>query len=97
MLNAKSLANAELFCDKQSIALCGDTEHINKPGNPGNFLALLKLLSTHDEILRNHLQAPAMQNATYISLRTQNGLIETMGDQIFQGKVDDIMLHHFSR
>ena len=82
----KLLANAVLFCGRQCIALRGDTECIDKSGNPGNFLALLKLLATHDEILRNHLQAPAI----YISPRTQNDLIEVMGDQIFQGIVDDI-------
>ena len=56
----KSLANAVLFCGRQCIALRGDTEHLDKLGNPGNFLALLKLLATHDDVLRNHLQAPAM-------------------------------------
>ena len=86
----KSLASAVLFCGRQCIALRGDTERIDKPGNPGNFLALLKLLATHDDVLRNHLQAPAMRNATYISPRTQNDLIEVMGEQIFQGIVDDV-------
>ena len=91
----KSLASAVLFCGRQCIALRGDTERIDKLGNPGNFLALLKLLATHDDVLRNHLQAPAMRNATYISPRTQNDLIEVMGEQIFQGIVDDVNVSPF--
>lgn len=86
----KSLARAVLFCGKQCIALRGDAENIEKPGNPGNFLALLKLLATYDDALRNHLQSPAMRNATYISPQSQNDLIEVMGEHIFQGIVDDI-------
>ena len=31
-----------------------------------------------------------MRNATYIPPRTQNDLIEVMGEQIFQGIVDDV-------
>ena len=41
----KSLASAVLFCGRQCIALGGDAEKPETPGNPGNFLALLKLLS----------------------------------------------------
>lgn len=36
-LTLKSLASAVLFCGRQCIALRGDAEHINTPGNPGNF------------------------------------------------------------
>jgi len=31
-----------------------------------------------------------MKNATYISPQSQNGLIEVIGDQIFQGIVEDV-------
>ena len=79
-----------LFCGKQCIALRGDVEKPEAPGNPGNFLALLKLLATNDDILRKHLEAPAMKNATYISPQSQNDLIEVIGDQIFQGIVEDV-------
>jgi len=61
----KSLASAALFCGRQCIALRGDMEKIEAPGNPGNFLALLKLLAIHDDVLRDHLQTPALRNATY--------------------------------
>lgn len=49
-----------------SALLCVEMLSIEKPRNPGNFLALLKLLATHDDMLRNYLQAPAIQNVTYI-------------------------------
>ena len=45
-------------------ALRGDAEDIESPGNPGNFLALLKLLAVHDDKLRKHLEAPALRCAT---------------------------------
>ena len=31
-----------------------------------------------------------MRNATYISPQSQNDLIEVIGEQIFQGMVDDV-------
>ena len=86
----KSLASAVLFCTRQYIALRGDSENLDTAGNLGNFLALLKLLANHDAILRDHLEAPAMRNATYISLQTQNDLIDVLGEQIFAGIVGDI-------
>lgn len=54
-------------------------KEIEKPGNHGNFLALLKVLAVHDDVLRSHLEAPVMRNATYMSAQTQNELIEVMG------------------
>ncbi|KAL5491472.1 hypothetical protein EMCRGX_G016767 [Ephydatia muelleri] len=44
----KSVASAVLFCAKQCIALRGDAD---TPRNPGNFLALLKLLATQNELI----------------------------------------------
>ena len=41
----KSLARAVLFCGRQCIALRGGSEQLDTPGNPGNFLALVRLLS----------------------------------------------------
>lgn len=91
----KSIARAVLFCSRQCIALRGDTEKLTEnnssSGNPGNFLALLKLLAVHDDVLRTHLEAPAMRCATYISPRTQNELIEVMGKHmILQGILHDL-------
>ena len=50
--------------------------------NAGNFLALLNLLALHDETLRSHMESPVMRNATYVSPRTQNEIIEVMGKYI---------------
>ena len=78
----KSLARAVLFCGRQCIALRGGSEQLDTPGNPGNFLALVRLLSEHDELLRNHLESPALRNVTYVSPRTQNEIIEVLGHHI---------------
>ena len=87
----KSIAAAILFCGRQCIALRGDSEKLNEPGNPGNFLALLKLLSIHDQNLQAHLESPAMRCATYISPHTQNEMIEVIGKRIIlKGIVEDL-------
>ena len=44
----KSIVRAILFCGRQCIALRGNSEQLDTPGNPGNFLSLLKLLSVYD-------------------------------------------------
>lgn len=57
----KSIASAVLFCGRQCIALRGVSEDLaSSSGNPGNFIALLKLLATHDDVLCSHLEVPAM-------------------------------------
>ena len=87
----KSIARAILYCGKQYIALRGDREDIDTPGNHGNFLALLKVLAVHDGVVRSHLEAPVMRNATYMSAQTQNELIEVMcKHMILQSIIDDV-------
>ena len=87
----KSIARAVLFCGKQCIALRGDNEDLNTPGNPGNFLALLKLLAVHDSVLKSHLESPAMRCVTHLSPQTQNELIEVMGKHIIlKGILNDL-------
>ena len=84
----KCIAECILFCGKQCIALRGDHENLNKPGgNCGNFLSLLKLVANHNEVLRNHLNAPAMKSVTYMSPQTQNELIQIMGKHIIQSDI----------
>jgi len=58
--------------------------------NPGNFLALLKLLTIHDDVLRDHLQAPSMRNATNTSPKIQNDLIDVMAKQILDGITNEV-------
>lgn len=47
----KSIAWAILFCCKQCITLRGYSEQVDGDGNPGNFLALLKLVAVSDSVL----------------------------------------------
>ena len=75
----KSIAWAVLFCGRQCIALRGDVENLDTPENPGNFLALLKLLAVHDSVLKSHLETPAMRCVTRLSPQRQNELFEVMG------------------
>ena len=76
-----------LYCARQCIALRGDAESVESPGNPGNFLSLLRLLAVHDEEVRRHLEIPAMRSATYLSPQTQNELIKIMGNHILLQRI----------
>jgi hypothetical protein len=80
----KSIVEAIVFCGRQCIALRGDshTEGMNTEGNPGNFLAVLKLLAKHNAVLDSHFKSPAMRNATYVSPQTQNALLEIVSKHI---------------
>ena len=78
----KFIIEATLFCAKQCIALRGDCEDLESSKNPGNFLSFLKLMANHNDVLHTHLYSPAMKNATYISPRTQNELLNIMGRHI---------------
>jgi len=87
----KLIASAVLYCGRQCIALRGDAEGIESPGNPGNFLALLKLLAVHDDALRKHLEAPALRCATQLFPQTQNELVKVMGKHIIlQGILNEL-------
>ena len=59
----KSIVRAVLFCGRQCIALRGDAEGGDGPGNPGNIRALLKLLSASDSLLREHMESPVMKKS----------------------------------
>ena len=92
----KSIVRAILFCGRQCIALRGDSEQLDTPGNPGNFLSLLKLLSVHDRTLQNHFESPPMRCVTYMSPQTQNEVIEVIGKHIILRRVvDDLKASKF--
>lgn len=78
----KCVVNAIIYCGKQCIALRGDAESLNTPGNPGNFLSVLKLLANYNDTLRDHLNKPAMKCVKYMSPQTQNEMLEVIGKQI---------------
>ena len=85
----KQIVRAILFLGKQGLALHGDTENIDSSKNPGNFLALLKHYAEQDEILNAHLQHPKAKNATYISPRSQNDIINVIGYNIIRDSIID--------
>ena len=60
----KTVADAILYCARQCIALCGDHEKLDHPGNAGNFISLLKLLANDNETLSTHMKAPEMRCVT---------------------------------
>ena len=62
-------------------------EKLNKPGNPGNFLSMLKVIANYDPILKGHLEKPRQKNATYISPRIQNEIIDIIGKNIIQKSI----------
>ena len=63
----RSVIEVILLCARQCFALRGDVEKVIGPGNPGNFLAILRVLGNHDVILKEHLESPALKNATILS------------------------------
>ena len=75
---------AILYCGRQCIALRGDCESTMGYGNPGNFLAMLKIMAEHDPVLKQHLYTPAMKNATYVSPRSQNDIIDVIDRGVIQ-------------
>ena len=83
----KCCAQSILYCGRQCIALRGDVEKLDQPGNPGNFLSMLKMLANYDPILKGHLEKPRQSNATYISPRIQNELIDIIGKCIIQKSI----------
>lgn len=92
----KCCAECILYCGRQCIALRGDNENINQPGNPGNFLAMLRLVANHDPVLKAHLETPRQRNTTYISPHTQNEIIDIIGKRMIQKSiVDEVIQAHF--
>ena len=75
---------AILYCGRQCIALRGDCESTIGHGNPGNFLAMLKIMAEHDPVLKQHMYTPAMKNATYVSPRSQSDIIDVIGRGVIQ-------------
>ena len=69
----------------------GTEETLTTATNPGNFLALVKLLSWHDDVLKRHLESPRLRNATYLSAQTQNDLLKIIArNYVLKDLVDEI-------
>ena len=83
----RQIVRAILFLGKQGLPFRGDNEDLNITKNPGNFLALLKCFSESDSILFDHLNKPRAKNATYISPRSQNEIINVIGHDIILANI----------
>ena len=86
----KEIVRAVLFSTKQGLPLRGHREHIiTEPAfsNPGNFLALLKYQAITDPVLNKHLEQPEARNATYLSPRSQNEVIQVIGHDIILANI----------
>ena len=66
-------------------ALRGDKDRLDQPGNPGNFRALLKLMSEDNDMLAQHLRKA--NRVTYISPQSQNEIIEVIEKKIIQARI----------
>ena len=83
----KSVAEVVLYSGCQCIALCGDHEQLDTLGNPGNFLALMKMMANHDEKLKNHMDMPQLLSATYLPSQTQNKMVDIIDNRMIQDKI----------
>ncbi len=73
--------------EPQSSNKAQPTGRTQPSGNPGNFLALMKLLANHDKKLKQHMESPKLRNATYLSPQTQNEMIDVIGKLMIQAKI----------
>ena len=83
----RQIVRTILFLAKQGMAFRGDVEDISSNKSPGNFLALLAMLAENDSILHNHLYQPRARNATYLSPRSQNEIINIIGYDMLRAKI----------
>ena len=71
------IMNIILFLARQNLALRGHRESLDAEDNPGNFIELVKLISSYDPVLREHLTRIRMApniTVTYLSPKIQNEL-----------------------
>ena len=76
----KTILEVLLVCSHQEIALRGHDESKNS-SNRGNFIEILKLISSHDAIVKEKLTS-GPRNAVYTSPIIQNELLHIMGEMV---------------
>ena len=87
----KSIAKAIVYCGKQCIALRGSFENVTDLSkNPGNFIALLRLLAENDPLLQEHLEMPKKKTVKYTSPVSQNELINVVASMIQESVVEEV-------
>ena len=76
----KTILEVLLVCSQQEIALRGHDESM-KSLSRGNFLEILKLIASHDEVVNERLTC-GPRNAIYTSPIIQNELLHIMGEMV---------------
>ena len=98
----KCIARAIHLLEKQGLPLRGHREDMidaenDTDRNPGNFITFLHEIAQYCPELDNHLKNPLMKNATYISPKSQNEMIDVIGINTIQqhliNKVKDAKFH----
>ena len=82
------IVHAVIFLAKQSLPFRGDVEDLNLSKKPGNFLALLKTFAETDKVLFSHHRSPRAKNATYISPRSRNEIINVIGYDVILANIN---------
>ena len=70
----RSILYGILYLGRNGLALRGHRENKSDPDSRGNMLGLMKLISKHDVIIKNHIEKGAA-NAQYISASVQHEFI----------------------
>ena len=83
----KWLIKVNTLCAKQCIAFRGHREYIKSNQNPGNFLAIFKLLAETNEPLGGHIENRSRKNATYLSPLIQNEITNIIGKDLLQANL----------
>ena len=55
--------------------------------NPGIFLALMKLFAGSDSVLHDQLHHPRAKNVTFLSLKSQNDIINVIGYDVVRARI----------
>ncbi|KAJ8032894.1 Zinc finger MYM-type protein 1 [Holothuria leucospilota] len=93
----KSIVQTVILCGKQNQPLRGHRDDSTSLStNKGNFLAILELISTRDEVLRTHLEN-GKKNSRYTSKTIQNQLISITGDYLRKKITQDLTEERISR
>ena len=81
------------LCAAQNLPLHGHRESLDQSRNPGNFLAVLKLLARYDAVAARHLDYADSnpKSVSYLSHDTQNEFITLLGNAVRQHLIQEIL------
>ena len=86
------------LCRKQCITFRGHCENVaSKENNCGNFIAILKLLAQTNGNPQNHLTSPVAKNATSLSAKNQNEIVNIIVYDILQAYlIKEIKIYQYT-